>query len=485
MRKFVIPSVLNLCLLIFLPGFAPVIQAQSNDLVYLEYYIDTDPGEGNGIPVAFTQGTPVDLNFQVDVTGYDVGFHFLCFRSKDSEGNWSITNCMKIYVDEEPVSVIPTPIITYLEYFIDIDPGEGNGNSVPLGQGIIIDENFSVDVSGIDIGFHQICFRTKDNNGKWSLTNVFNIYVDEEPVVVLPDRNLIAGEFFIDTDPGYGNGTPFSINPAPLIDEIIQITDVSGLDAGEHYLHFRVMDESGKWSHNNYVKFFMLDLKAWLEGPYDSLVHQMSTVLNTNNLLPLNQPYSSQPGAAWYYNGAEHVSSIPATDIIDWILIETRDASTAANAGSGTVDERQAAFVKKDGGIVGLDGVSYPVFLETVNQKLFVVLYHRNHLGIMTASEVLQTGTGSYTYDFSTGPLQVYGGSLGHKKIETGVWGMASGDGDANGQVGNPDKNDVWSLQAGSLGYLAGDFSMDSQVNNTDKNDKWAPNSGKGSQIPH
>lgn len=471
--------------MLMLLGFQPSVRAQTNDLVYLEYFIDTDPGEGNGTELPFTSGSPIDLNFQVDVTGYDVGFHFLCFRSKDSEGHWSITNCMQIYVDEEPVNIIPIPNITYLEYFIDTDPDEGNGNLIPLSQGNMIDENFTIDVTGYDIGFHHLCFRARDNNGKWSLTNVFNIYVDEEPVTILPDRNIVAGEFFVDTDPGHGNGTPFNVTPAPVIEEMFQLVDVSGLAAGEHYLHFRVKDEVNKWSHNNYVKFFMLDLKAWLEGPYDSLAGQMNATLNNYNMLPLSQPYSSDPNAGWYYDGVEQVNSIPNSDIIDWILIETRDASNAGNAGSAAMDERQAALIKKDGGIVGLDGMSYPVFLEPIDQKLFVVLYHRNHLGIMTASEILQSGTGAYTYDYSSGATQVYGGTLGHKEIGTGVWGMAAGDGDANGQVGNTDKNDVWAPHAGASGYLAGDFSMDSQVNNTDKNDKWVPNSGKGSQIPN
>jgi len=91
---------------------------------------------------------------------------------------------------------------------------------------------------------------------------------------------------------------------------------------------------------------------------------------------------------------------------------------------------------------------------------------------------------GIYSYDYSTDAGQVYGGVLGHKEMSAGVWAMISGDGDANKQVNNSDKNDVWSLQAGNSGYLSGDFNMDQQVDNLDKNDLWSPNSGSGSQIP-
>jgi len=374
--------------------------------------------------------------------------------------------------------------IVYLEYFIDTDPGEGNGISLPISQDSIIDENFSIDVTGFNVGFHHLCFRTKDSNGKWSLTNVFNIYVDEEPIYILPDRNIVSGEYFIDSDPGYGNGTPFTVTQAPTIDDIFQVTDVSNLDAGEHYLFFRVKDETNKWSHNNYVEFFMLDLKAWLEGPYDSIASQMNTILNGNNLLPTNHPYSTDPNAGWYYNGVENVPGIPNNDIIDWILIETRDANNAGNAGSATMDEKQAAFITKDGGIIGLDGISYPVFLEPIDQKLFVVLHHRNHLAIMTSSEIVQIGIDAYQYDYSTDVTQVYGGIIGHKEIATSTWGMISGDGDANSQVNNNDKNDIWSPQAGNSGYLAGDYSLDGQIDNTDKNDYILLNIGKVSQVP-
>ncbi|MCD4677782.1 MAG: hypothetical protein K8S18_17565, partial [Desulfobacula sp.] len=94
-----------------------------------------------------------------------------------------------------------------------------------------------------------------------------------------------------------------------------------------------------------------------------------------------------------------------------------------------------------------------------------------------------ETG-GIYSYDFTTGSGQVYGGANAHKEIGPGTWGMTGADGNADGQVNNGDKIDVWSLQAGSGGYLTGDFNLDSQVNNGDKNDVWIPNTGSGGQVP-
>ena len=101
----------------------------------------------------------------------------------------------------------------------------------------------------------------------------------------------------------------------------------------------------------------------------------------------------------------------------------------------------------------------------------------------MSAVPLVENG-GIYSYDFTTGAGQVHGSSLAHKQIATGIWGMAAADGNADGQINNGDKNDVWVVQAGASGYMAGDFNMDSQVNNGDKNDRWVPNTGMGGQVP-
>ncbi|MCD4735256.1 MAG: hypothetical protein K8R53_04380, partial [Bacteroidales bacterium] len=91
---------------------------------------------------------------------------------------------------------------------------------------------------------------------------------------------------------------------------------------------------------------------------------------------------------------------------------------------------------------------------------------------------------GKFSYDFTIGSGQAYGGSNGHREIAAGIWGLTGADGNADGQINNGDKNDVWIIQAGNSGYLEGDFNMDVQVNNGDKVDIWIPNTGLGGQVP-
>jgi len=217
-------------------------------------------------------------------------------------------------------------------------------------------------------------------------------------------------------------------------------------------------------------------LSAYLECSMTGT--QMNTVLNDNHYLPLSQPYNGLP---WDYSGTEMVSAIPDTSIVDWILVEFRDASEVTNASGTTRIYRQAAFLKKDGYVVSMDGSSDLSISGEVSNNLFTVLYHQNHVGIISANP-LTGAEGIYMYDFTTGAGQAYNG--GQKEIATGIWGMIAGDADASGLIDVTDKSTVWESQAGRTGYLGGDMDMNSQTDNRDKNDFWLPNLGEESQVP-
>lgn len=221
-----------------------------------------------------------------------------------------------------------------------------------------------------------------------------------------------------------------------------------------------------------------LDLKVFLGGAF--LGPDMSTSLNFWDYLPLSQPYSSSP---WNYSGLESVTDIPSPDITDWILVELRDAPSVELATPATRLARQVAFVSKYGQIRGLDGTSLINFNVQPLYNLFVVIWHRNHLGIMSASPLVTTGS-VYTYDFTTSAGQVYGGTNAHKQVAPGIWAMTGGDGTADGQINNPDKNEVWIPQNGSTGYNSGDYNLDGSVSFSDRYDTWKPNSGRGCHIP-
>lgn len=222
----------------------------------------------------------------------------------------------------------------------------------------------------------------------------------------------------------------------------------------------------------------LLDLKAWLEGPFAG--NMMLAYLNFFNFIPLSQPYSGIP---WNYSGTESVQAIPNADVVDWVLVELRDAPSASLATPATRIDRRAAFLLEDGQIKSLDGSNYIQIGKKVIYGLYALVTHRNHLAVMSANELTKS-EGIYSYDFTTSALKAYGGASGHKQIVTGQWGMISGDGNGDGQVNTTDKMYSWWPQSGSSGYKSGDFNMDGNVNQTDKVQYWKPNSGRSSQVP-
>ncbi len=136
---------------------------------------------------------------------------------------------------------------------------------------------------------------------------------------------------------------------------------------GIHYLQKTRIVPGRIWVFYFYDQYFELDVKAFLEGPF--FVSQMIPFLNIAQYLPLSQPYNLPP---WNYNGLESVTEIPNSDIIDWLLIELRDANSADSALGSTTFEKRALLLKKDGSIVGLDGINLPRFYPTLSKDLYV-----------------------------------------------------------------------------------------------------------------
>ncbi|MEZ5083531.1 MAG: agmatine deiminase family protein [Bacteroidales bacterium] len=219
-----------------------------------------------------------------------------------------------------------------------------------------------------------------------------------------------------------------------------------------------------------------VELKVFLEGPFNGT--KMTTILNPSGSLPLSQPFNTSP---WNYPGAENVPGIPNPDIVDWVLIEYRDAVDANSANNLTMVERQAAWLLKNGNIVGLDGASNPEVNVTIANNLFIVLHHRNHLSVLSAFPCNLVGA-MYSYDFTTGMGQAYGTNA-QVEMWPGYFGLISGDCNADGMINGDDKF-LWIPQSGKSGYLMEDLNLDGEADNRDKNDCWVPNIGKGAQLP-
>ncbi len=121
-----------------------------------------------------------------------------------------------------------------------------------------------------------------------------------------------------------------------------------------------------------------VDLKVFLEGPYSGPT--MNTAIAGS--VPNNQPFDTPP---WDYAGQETASITTDNDIVDWVLVELRSGDTPSTA--TTIVETKAALLKSDGTIVDADGFTNLNF-SAAPGDYYIVIYHRNHLPIMTPTAI-------------------------------------------------------------------------------------------------
>ena len=213
-----------------------------------------------------------------------------------------------------------------------------------------------------------------------------------------------------------------------------------------------------------------LNIKILLEGPFNN--GDMSTELSTEGDLPLNQPYNVDP---WNYDGTESVSSIPS-GVVDWVLLELRSGTSFS-----TIVSRKAAFVKNDGSVVDLDGISQVSFNSVSAGNYYVVVMHRNHLAVMSANAV-SLSSNSALYDFTTSSSKAYGTNA-LADLGGGKWGLYAGDSDRNGTINVLDYGNVVNFLF-DTGYKFGDLDLNGIINVLDYS-KTNSNLFKTSQVPN
>lgn len=253
------------------------------------------------------------------------------------------------------------------------------------------------------------------------------------------------------------------------------------------------------------------------------VTYNMRVGLNTNTpiLIPVQDPYCTDVPAeflgtrARFTSGADKrctvvtvpeippiIDSSPDRGIVDWVLVELRETSgNADSANRDTVIARKPAFLLSNGRIVdaedyaglaspdpnncttddagnllGSDACPDVEFEVAVNENLYVVVRHRNHLGVMSANPVVADARGAYVHDFAAGVNQARGGARAQKTFlhsgdnrqEIDIPVMACGDLNGDGIV---QQTDISVILFGDLllrGYRTSDLNMDGQVNSSD-----------------
>ena len=260
-------------------GFPFTVSTDENGEKFIagaEYFFNTDPGPGNGTQIASAADGSFDgmfesINIDAGVDGLAEGPNILYTRFKGNNGEWGQKRGLTFNVSTAQAQDLT---IQGAEYFIDEDPGAGNGTSIdaPVDgtfDGHLEELEATFNVSGLSLGRHYAYFRVQASNGQWGPARGVPFQVEEITIVQ-------KAEYYFDTDPGEGNGTPITVSRdgsfnsvEEQIEEEISISD-AGLDIGRHTVYVRFQNNKGEWSQAS-SKNFTVQTKPVITVSADTL----------------------------------------------------------------------------------------------------------------------------------------------------------------------------------------------------------------------
>jgi len=126
--------------------------------------------------------------------------------------------------------------ISTVEYFFDSDPGYGNGTTVSVTPGNVLDVGFQASTANLSSGIHTMYVRAKAGNWSQTYSRIIGVSATDA---------ITNAEYFYDTDPGYGKGTAIAVTPGKVA-TLDFTASTTGLSTGIHTMYLRT--KSGNWS---------------------------------------------------------------------------------------------------------------------------------------------------------------------------------------------------------------------------------------------
>ena len=166
--------------------------------------------------------------------------------------------------------------------------------------------------------------------------------------------------------------------------------------------------------------------KLFLQGPILFPVNAglMNDDLRVAGYIPTTSPYSD----AATCNAS--VFSVTGNDaIVDWVWVELRDKTDDT-----VVILSQSALLQRDGDVVDTDGVSF-ISLNVSADDYYVVVNHKNHLGVMTDTPIdIQASSTPTVVDFTDTSTTTYG-MQAQAALPSGDMALWAGDVNGDGLV--------------------------------------------------
>ncbi len=268
----------------------------------------------------------------------------------------------------------------------------------------------------------------------------------------LRQRDVVRYRIYVGTSrfSDVSDMTPWAVVPAGVFAYTVESLD----ERSTYALAVVAEDILGQFNpvvHSVYAdssaaQVFLMDTRARLQGAHDGTRSEMRAGIGA--FLPLVSPYASD---------SLRVSSVQ-TDVVDWVLGVLTDTN-------GRPVVSQSAWLKTNGAVVS-PGHTQLLWKVAQGDRRHVVLKHRNHTAVMSATSVVFSANAN-AYDFTADPGRVAGGTNAAVELAPGVWGMIAGDCDGDGKITEVDR-EIVRQQVGKTGYLPGDCNLDGVVTEED-----------------
>ena len=207
----------------------------------------------------------------------------------------------------------------------------------------------------------------------------------------------------------------------------------------------------------------LVETRLFLEGPYQAGGIMASTVRDAGQV-PLTSPYADDPRT---------VASIPP-NVVDWVLVQLRTAS------DGSALDSKSVLLRNDGRLVSDNGSTVRFDMDAADGSYYIVVKHRNHAAVMSASAHGLAKSSATEFDFTEGTSRYHGGDA--QLLESGVYGLYAGDTNGSGTIDASDRSATWNGRNQS-GYTNADCDLSGTVDASDRSITWN-NRNKTTSVP-
>jgi len=216
--------------------------ANNLNIDQVEHWTDSDPPTLDDV----TDSSQVNISESISTTSLYPGRHHTYIRCRDNSGRWGVVERRPFFMVNLLAATLQPKSITAVEYWTDSNP--------PTFEDVTdtaqVNINELISTLSLEAGRHHIYFRGRDDSGRWGVVERRPIFILNPPTASSQLGRIVSAEFFVNVDPGEGNGVAIPLPVDGVWDEgeeTVQ-TIITGVPIGLHLVGIRTRDEVGRWS---------------------------------------------------------------------------------------------------------------------------------------------------------------------------------------------------------------------------------------------